>query len=240
MFTVALIGPDGAGKTTIGRRVAQTLPLKVKYLYMGVNPDSSNHLLPTTRLIRALKRICGIYPDPPGPSDPPRVVLPVPRSRIKRCLMALKTAATFSNHLCEEWFRQGLTWYYQSRGNIVLFDRHFFSDFYANDIARTDRPRPLRRRIHGFMLEHFYPRPDLIICLDAPAEVVFARKGEGTLESLERLRQQYLQMRGLVRQFAVVDANLPVDEVAGAVSAHICDFYRSRNLRTGKLRHVSE
>ncbi|MGH3091699.1 MAG: hypothetical protein ACRDOG_05135, partial [Gaiellaceae bacterium] len=55
-FTVALIGPDGAGKTTVARRLEGSLEGPVKYLYMGVNPDASNHLLPTTRLAHALKR----------------------------------------------------------------------------------------------------------------------------------------------------------------------------------------
>src|SRR5437667_23836 len=52
-FTVALIGPDGAGKTTIGRRLEKSLPLPVRYLYMGVNAEASNALLPTTRVLRA-------------------------------------------------------------------------------------------------------------------------------------------------------------------------------------------
>ena len=55
-FTLALIGPDGAGKTTVARRLAEVLPLPVTYLYMGVSPESSNLLLPTTRLVHAIRR----------------------------------------------------------------------------------------------------------------------------------------------------------------------------------------
>ena len=51
------------------------------------------------------------------------------------------------------------------------------------------------RRIHGYNLRRLYPRPDLVILLDAPAEVFFARKGEGTLESIESRRQEYLAQR---------------------------------------------
>jgi thymidylate kinase len=228
MFTVALIGPDGAGKTTIGRRLEHTLPLPVKYIYMGVNLGSSNHMLPTSRLINALKRACGAKPDVAGPPDPSQVNKPPPRGAVKRIAAGLRSSLRLVNRLSEEWFRQGLTWYYQQRGNIVLFDRHFFSDYYAYDIADNGQGRPLSRRIHGFMLDRVYPKPDLVIYLDAPAEVLLARKGEGTLEALERRRQDYLQLRGLVKNFVTADATQPEDEVARDVAKLIWDFHEAR------------
>jgi len=228
MFTVALIGPDGAGKTTIGRRLEHTLPLPVKYIYMGVNLGSSNHMLPTSRLITALKRACGAKPDVAGPPDPSQVNKPRPKGAVKRMAAGLRSSLRLVNRLSEEWFRQGLTWYYQQRGNIVLFDRHFFSDYYAYDIADNGQGRPLSRRIHGFMLDRVYPKPDLVIYLDAPAEVLLARKGEGTLEALERRRQDYLQLRGLVKNFVTADATQPEDEVARDVAKLIWDFHEAR------------
>ena len=53
MFTVALIGPDGAGKSTIGRKLQQISPIPMKYVYMGVNLESSN----LTYSCRLLSRI---------------------------------------------------------------------------------------------------------------------------------------------------------------------------------------
>ena len=229
MFTVALIGADGAGKTTIGRRLERMLPLPVKYIYMGVNPGSSNVMLPTTRLIHAVRRARGAKPDRAGPPDPDRPAIPQ-KGALKQVVGELKSCLGLINRVGEEWFRQGLAWYYQRRGNIVLFDRHFFSDYYAYDVARNGQRRSLSRRIHGFMLERNYPKPDLVIYLDAPAEVLFARKGEGTLRSLEHRRQEYFQMRTLVKHFAVVDASRPADEVARAVAERISDFY---SVRTG-------
>lgn len=229
MFTVALTGLDGAGKTTIGRRLEQALPLPVKYIYMGINLDSSNLVLPTTRLMLEIKRALGRKPDMGGPADPFRAK-PRPRGAWRQAAAGLKSGLRLANRIGEEWFRQALAWYYQSRGYIVLFDRHFFSDYYASDIAQEGAGRPLTSRIHGFMLERLYPKPDLVIYLDAPAEVLFARKGEGSLELLQRRRQEYLQSRNQFRRFAVVDASRPEEDVTRDVSELICSFYNEKAL----------
>ena len=239
MFSVALIGADGAGKTTIGRRLEHCLPLPAKYLYMGVNLDSSNRMLPTTRLIRWMKRLSGAKPDTAGPPDPDRVS-PKTKGMLRRVASGLRSGLSLANRMCEEWFRQGLAWYYQFRGQIVLFDRHYFSDYYAYDIAAGNGGRPLGRRIHGFMLKYLYPKPNLIIYLDAPAELLFARKGEGTLKALEHRRQEYLQMRDLVKHFAVVDGSQPVDAVVSEVSGLIEDFYHFKAGITTKVNHVGQ
>ena len=54
MYTVALIGGDGAGKTTIADQLRDSFPLPLKYLYMGINIESSNVALPTSRIIEKL------------------------------------------------------------------------------------------------------------------------------------------------------------------------------------------
>ena len=51
MATIALIGADGSGKTTIANRLLEEQPIKLKYLYMGLNIESSNHSLFTSKLI---------------------------------------------------------------------------------------------------------------------------------------------------------------------------------------------
>lgn len=227
MFTVALIGPDGAGKTTVGRQLEHRLPLPVKYIYMGVSTDSSNVMLPTTRLMHMLKRAAGGKADVAGPPDPNRIKKK-PKGLVKRTLAEGRAVLRLFNRLSEEWYRQGLTWNYQRQGNIVLFDRHFFTDYYAYDIADAGKQRDLTQRIHGFMLKHIYPKPDLVIYLDAPGAVLFARKGEGSIEALERRRQDYLQLRDQVKHFAVVDATQAQEKVVQDVVALIWNFYQTR------------
>jgi thymidylate kinase len=222
VFCVALIGPDGAGKTTIGREVERSFPHPVKYIYMGVNSDSSNFLLPSTWAVSAIKKIArkdrGSGPTVAGePRKPGR-------------LSAIRETIALTNRMAEEWFRQGIATFHRCRGRIVLFDRHFLFDFYHPN-GDPNRPMPLARRFHLWMLLHIYPRPDLVICLDAPAEVVFARKGEFTVEELEIKRQEYLQMGDLVKRFVVVDATRPQSEVIRQVQEHIRDYQSS--LRAG-------
>ncbi|MGH3032204.1 MAG: hypothetical protein ACRDNE_15865, partial [Gaiellaceae bacterium] len=112
---------------------------------------------------------------------------------------------------------------YLRRGAIVVFDRHFFADYYVYDVVRNGN-RSLARRIHGFALRRFYPRPDLVIYLDAPAETLLARKGEGTLESLARRRREYLELAPILDHFHVVDASRPIDEVTDDVVRLIGTF----------------
>jgi thymidylate kinase len=229
MFTVALLGPDGAGKSTIGRKLEKISPLPLKYVYMGVNLESSNLVLPTTRLLLELKRARGQRPDMTTAAHVPQVSGASPKSLVRQVAGSLRSTFRLANLAAEEWFRQFVIWYYQLRGYYVIFDRHFYFDYYAHDVASPNPDRPLSSRLHGFMLRNLYPKPDFVIFLDAPSEVLFARKPEGTLASLENRRQEYVRMRSVVKHSAVVDVSRPTDEVVREVSDLIMKFHGSKH-----------
>jgi thymidylate kinase len=220
-LTVALVGADGAGKTTVGREIERTLSRPVKYIYMGVNTDASNVMLPTTRVIHAIRRARGARPQG-GPPDPSRRRAP-PKGRARRALANARSLLRLANRLAEEWFRQILAWYHRWRGRVVLFDRHFYSDYYAHEIAVAPEELSLSRRIHGFVLQHFYPKPDFVILLDAPAEVLWERKREGTFDALVRRREEYLRLRDRLDDVAVVDVTQPEAHVVHEVGRLILE-----------------
>ena len=230
-FTVALIGPDGAGKTTVGRRLDGRLPFPTSYLYMGVNPASGNRVLPTTRLVDAIRRRRVRPGAPPAPQrrggEPPE--LPRRQGAAAAARGAIRSLLRTGNRLAEEWYRQALAWADLRRGRVVIFDRHFYSDYYATDIAASRRG--LARRFHGFVLQRLYPKPDLVVYLDAPAEVLLERKGEGTLQSLEQMRSDYLALGRTLTDFTVIDATRPTDVVAADTSSAIVEFAERRNGR---------
>jgi thymidylate kinase len=124
--------------------------------------------------------------------------------------------------LAEEWFRQLVAAYHNHRGRIVVFDRHPFADYYRFDVPAGGPPRPIAVRTHNWLRAHTYLKPDLVICLDVPGEVSFGRKGEASVEWLERRRREYLQLATVLPgRFVVVDADRPVDEVTREVASLI-------------------
>ncbi len=232
MFSVALVGADGAGKTTISRRLEELAPFPVKYLYMGINAEASNHSLPTTRLVVALNKRFGKAEFQGGPPDPARkAARQRSRNPFKRAWSALKSCLRLCNQILEEWYRQWIAWRHKRSGKVVVFDRHYFADYFAHDIA-ANHGRGVLSRVHGFLLNHLYPRPDLVILLDAPAEVLFARKREGTLELIESRRREYFVLKDHVKHFTVIDASRPVEEVADEVVRTLRSFRDRRAERS--------
>ncbi len=228
MFTVALIGGDGAGKTTVANAVIQSSGIPIKYLYMGLSTRSSNHALPTSRLVLFLKR--RMYRKSAQKSANP---LPdeMPASQLEYSEETHGWAwntARFLNRLAEAWYRQLLSINYQMRGYVVIYDRHFFFDTAPGVINSQDQSLLLLDRLYFWLMSHWYPRPTLTIFLDAPPGLLFRRKSEATPEYLEQQRGVFLNQGRKLAHFFRVDASQPLDEVINEVMQHIQDFYRFR------------
>jgi hypothetical protein len=201
----------------------------VTTIYMGVNLDASTLMLPTTRLLLAAKRARG------GRADLVASSLRDVEPDLDRTATtssgrgsAVRNAARTGVWMTEEWLRQVVALGHALRGRIVVFDRHFLLDYYHADVE-PGRRRGLAQRVHGWMLTHAYPKPDLVILLDAPAEVLHARKPEATVAWLERRRQQYLELAPLVPEFVVVDVDRPLEAAVSEVVAAIESSWKAKS-----------
>jgi thymidylate kinase len=226
MTTVAIIGADGAGKSTVARALEGSMPLPTKYIYMGANIESANIALPTSRLIlyvkrRSFRRVAkrGGITDPTFLST---------HHSAHRSVKYGPVAAVFrtANRLAEAYFRQLVSLVYELRGFIVVHDRDFLSDTWHV----TGQSR-LNDRTYHWILTHLCPRPDLVVFLDAPVDVLFARKGEGSLDYLGQRRNAYDSLSLTTRGFVRVDASQPLEDVVAEVSRLVLAARNAPNAR---------
>lgn len=225
MFTVALIGGDGAGKTSIADQLRETFPLPLEYLYMGINIESSNVALPTSRFIEKVK--AKKNPAPENSAAASTSLHNRPQKK-KPAGIAWATARLF-NRIAEEIYRQILSWNFRRKGNIVLYDRYFTFDFATHESKEAFQQRPFDDRIHRKFLMNYYPQPDMTLFLYAPPEVLFARKGEASIEYLDDLQNTYLKQGEITRNFVVIDATQPMDKVYDDVCRHIIKMYEEKS-----------
>ena len=194
-LTVALLAPDGAGKTTLARSLGRTFYLPTRYIYMGTNLESSTITLPTTRWLRKASR---------GRRQP-----------LVRALSALNT-------LVEQVLRYRVGAYHCRRGRLVVFDR------YADGVLTTGQRGGLHKRLRGWVIRKLCPPPDMVVYLDAPAEVLYERKQEHSPGFLEQQRQRYLQLLQNVPQTVIVDVQREPDQIRRHVAALIWRRYVAR------------
>lgn len=173
--TVAVLGPDGAGKSTVVAALREaSFPVEVNCVYFGLWREYA-----ADRRLRHL----------PGA----RFAL--------RVLRALR--------------QTGRARYHRWRGGLVLLDRSPY------DALLGEAAGSLGGRLLGGLALAISPRPDAVLLLDAPGDVMFARKGEDSVEVLEWRRQRYLGLTAVLPELVVLDATAPSAEVGLAAASAI-------------------
>ena len=190
---VAVLGPDGAGKTTLVSALPGALGGDPLVVYMGVNRDSQTHALPTMRWARRAV--------PPIPEADPAAPPVAGEARRARGALRLRRVITRVHLLLDQAYRVGVGMRARRRGRTVIFDRYVYdAEVDAAVVGRDGREQRLLRWIR-----RRFPAPDLVVVLDAPGDVLFARKGEHDVERLERLRRAYAAVAQDVPAVAVID-----------------------------------
>ena len=104
------------------------------------------------------------------------------------------------------------------RGGLVLIDRYYFDFFVDQRRYRLRAPTGLVRL--GYFL---LPKPDLVFLLDAPTEVLQARKQEMPREETQRQRDAFLELVRSLPNGHIIDAAQPADKVAADIMGVVLD-----------------
>ncbi|MGB5894586.1 MAG: hypothetical protein WBG58_10435 [Ignavibacteriaceae bacterium] len=215
MATIALIGADGSGKTTIAKMLLASPPAKMKYLYMGLNIESSNYALPTSRLIFYLKLLKYKRKN----KNLKKVKLKnlslhdIEEDRLVDKRGKLGAFARLASRMAEAWYRLFISWIFQLRGYVVLYDRHYLFDSSTNHFGEEAKNQRLTSKIHWWLLNNMYSKPNLVFLLHAPPEVLYERKGEGDIEYLNMRTDNFMKVGNNLKHFIIVDATQPIDKV---------------------------
>ncbi|WP_426997062.1 dTMP kinase [Pseudarthrobacter sp. N5] len=94
--------------------------------------------------------------------------------------------------------------YHRLRGRLVLMDRVPYDAMLPGSVDTS-----VAGRITNALAFRLSPEPDVLLVLDAPGEVMFARKGEHSAEVLENWRQAYLELADRLPRTWVLDADQP-------------------------------
>ena len=108
-------------------------------------------------------------------------------------------------------------------GGLVLIDRYYF-DFLVDQLRYRMRVPPGLVRLGYRCL----PKPDLVLLLDAPMEVLQARKQEVPRAETQRQREVFLDLVRCLPNGRVIDAAQPAEQVASAVVRVVLEFMAKR------------
>jgi thymidylate kinase len=208
-LNVVLLGPDGAGKSSI----IDLLPAMLKDVFartvcLGFVP------MFMLRLLHGAHRS----------TDRPHALPP------RSALLSIVRAVLY--WLPYYVLGYPLRWVAMARATLVLYDRHFVDVLVDPRRYRYGGPAWLLRLVWWLI-----PKPDLVILLDAPAEVLHARKREVALAETAQQRLAYRELVCSLPMGCVINTDRPLEDALAEVSEIILQHLAQRLERRHRAVH---
>lgn len=199
---IAFIGPDGSGKSLVISRVGE----QFEPAFRGVQ---CFHMRP--KFLSGGPKTGAPVTDPHG--QPPRGYF---ASIVKLLYYAMDYLLGYVFHIFPALIRT----------RLILFDRYIYDFLVDTKRVRYGGPSWLLKVAARIVL-----CPNLVILLDAPAEVLWRRKREVSLDEVERQRIAYLNVAHTLPRAIVINGAQPIADVAHDVAEAILDHFARRTAR---------
>lgn len=207
-LSIALLGPDGCGKSTLNECLQQSLaPAFRGVKFFHLRP----YLLPN---LNASSKAPALTPH----ADKPRGT----------AASIVKLLFFFMDYMFGYWLKIRPL---KVRSQLVIFDR-YYHDILLDPIRyRYGAPLWIAKLVGQFL-----PKPDLFLVLDASAEIIQTRKQEVSLSETKRQYNAYLTFAKNRKNCAVINAERSIKETSSDANRIILDHMGNRFLkRIGKL-----
>jgi thymidylate kinase len=207
-LTIVLCGVDGSGKSTAAKALVEELSTT----FAAQKGKQFHWKAPVFSGTRVAKREPTTQPHAAPPRNVPLSIV----------------------YLLFHWFEFFLGAFLRIRpatfkNGLVVIDRWYYDLFV--DQRRYRLRVPLAVVGLGYV---FLPRPDLVLLLDAPAEVLHQRKTEVSLAETQRQREAYLTLVRSLPQGRIIDAAKSPDDVAQEIKRTVLDYMAARMERRGR------
>jgi thymidylate kinase len=193
-----IVGPDGTGKTTLCTALEQHIAARVP--------------------VRVLANRRGAESLGVLPARAPRGSTSVPHRHRAHPLLLSVAKLLYS---CVDSY---LGWLvkirpFARRGGWVLVERGWW-DLLVDPLRYRMRLPPWLRRSVAYLM----PRPSLVLVLEAPAEVICARKAQLSVPELARQMRAWREILPSNQRRLYVDTSAPIDDVVETISTAISDL----------------
>jgi thymidylate kinase len=195
---IVFLGPDGCGKTSVTQRVVPLLDRA----FFGTTYIHFRFFLGRKKKARRSVN------DPHGQAS---WSLP---------LSVSKVFYYWFDYFFGWWL---IVWPKRVRSKLIVFDRYYYDMVVDPKRCRYGGPMWLVKQIGKFIV-----KPDMVIYLDVPPEILQERKKDVTFEESKRQREEYRKLMTGLNNSVVIDGTQPLDGVVADVNKAVLDFMTRR------------